>query len=135
MISDRSQLMSLIFANRKKSGKIGVVEKMLEEWFISGKKDKVLIFTQSKMMLDLFEMILNEHGMKFCRIDGSVNVKSRMSIIDSFSNDPDCFALLLTTRVGGLGLNLMAANKVIIIDPDWNPMVDLQASDRAARIG
>lgn len=58
-----------------------------------------------------------------------------MEIIDEFSKDDDWYVLMLTTRVGGLGLNLTAANKIIIFDPDWNPMVDMQASDRAARIG
>lgn len=58
-----------------------------------------------------------------------------MDIINEFSEEAECFAMLLTTRVGGLGLNLTAANKIVIFDPDWNPMVDMQASDRAARIG
>lgn len=58
-----------------------------------------------------------------------------MDIIQKFSEEDDCFAMILTTRVGGLGLNLTAANKIIIFDPDWNPMVDMQASDRASRIG
>jgi DNA excision repair protein ERCC-6 len=58
-----------------------------------------------------------------------------MEIIQEFSDDEECFVMLLTTRVGGLGLNLTAANKIVIFDPDWNPMVDMQASDRAARIG
>ena len=58
-----------------------------------------------------------------------------MEIIKDFSETEDCFVMLLTTRVGGLGLNLTAANKIIIFDPDWNPMVDMQASDRWARIG
>lgn len=59
----------------------------------------------------------------------------RMDIIRDFSEQKDCYVMLLTTRVGGLGLNLTAANKIVIFDPDWNPMVDMQASDRAARIG
>ena len=58
-----------------------------------------------------------------------------MDIINEFTNEDDWFAMILTTRVGGLGLNLKAANKIIIFDPDWNPMVDMQASDRASRIG
>ena len=58
-----------------------------------------------------------------------------MGIIKQFSENDEYFALIMTTRVGGLGLNLTAANKVIIFDPDWNPTVDVQASDRAAWIG
>jgi DNA excision repair protein ERCC-6 len=57
-------------------------------------------------------------------MDGDVNLKSRMEIIEKFNNE-ECFIFLLTTRVGGLGINLTAANKVIIFDPDWNPMVDI----------
>lgn len=62
-------------------------------------------------------------------------VKQWMDIINHFSENSSNFALIMTTRVGGLGLNLTAANKVVIFDPDWNPTVDLQAGDWAARIG
>ena len=68
------------------------------------------------------------------RMDGNVNIRQRMSLIDKF-NTKDTFLFLLTTRVGGLGINLTSANKVIIFDPDWNPMVDIQATERALRIG
>ena len=77
----------------------------------------------------------------FLRLDGDVEVRQRMSIIRAFSEikneaKPDGLAVfLLTTRVGSLGINLTAANKVIIFDPDWNPMVDMQATERALRIG
>lgn len=67
-------------------------------------------------------------------MDGDVVLKDRMELIDRF-NHQDIFIFLLTTRVGGLGINLTAANKVIIFDPDWNPMVDVQATERALRIG
>lgn len=67
-------------------------------------------------------------------MDGNVNLGNRMTLINDFNNS-DKFLFLLTTRVGGLGINLTSANKVIIFDPDWNPMVDLQATDRALRIG
>jgi DNA excision repair protein ERCC-6 len=67
-------------------------------------------------------------------MDGDVTLKDRMKLIEKF-NSEDVFLFLLTTRVGGLGINLTAANKVIIFDPDWNPMVDVQATERALRIG
>lgn len=70
-------------------------------------------------------------------MDGDVNLKNRMEIINQFNTmqSDRLQVFLLTTRVGGLGINLTAANKVIIFDPDWNPMVDVQATERALRIG
>ena len=75
--------------------------------------------------------------MQFLRLDGDVDVKQRMKLIQEFHavDTENLSVFLLTTRVGSLGINLTAANKVIIFDPDWNPMVDLQASERALRIG
>lgn len=75
------------------------------------------------------------------RMDGDVNLKHRMQVIKDFNqpttdaDDKGLRVFLLTTRVGSLGINLTAANKVIIFDPDWNPMVDIQATERALRIG
>lgn len=68
-------------------------------------------------------------------MDGDVPVVRRQVIIEEFNKDQDIFIFCLTTKVGGLGINLTSANKVIIFDPDWNPMVDTQATDRALRIG
>lgn len=62
-------------------------------------------------------------------------VSSRQPLIDKFNNDPSCFVFLLTTRVGGLGVNLTGADRVVIYDPDWNPSTDAQARERAWRIG
>ncbi|CAI2380201.1 unnamed protein product [Moneuplotes crassus] len=133
-IHNKDDLMQLIFDQRDKSGKINIAEKLLDEWY-SKEKTKVLIFSQTKIILDILGKVIESKGIKHKRIDGNTNVSKRMEIIKQFSEDEDCFAMLLTTRVGGLGLNLTAANKIIIFDPDWNPMVDMQASDRAARIG
>ena len=68
-------------------------------------------------------------------MDGSTTVKKRIEYIDSFNNDPSYFLFLLTTRTGGVGVNLIGANRVILYDPDWNPSVDVQARERAWRIG
>lgn len=68
-------------------------------------------------------------------MDGTVPVFQRQSIIDKFNKTNEQFIFFLTTKVGGLGINLKSANKVIIFDPDWNPMIDIQATDRALRIG
>ena len=121
------------FRKRELSGKLKVLEQMLSEWR-EELGTKVLIFSQGKKMLDIVGLVLGELKQQFLRIDGEVSVRNRLDIIDQF-NKPCYFALLLTTRVGGLGINLTAANKVVIIDPDWNPMVDIQATERAMRIG
>lgn len=68
-------------------------------------------------------------------MDGQVAVQERPALISSFNNHADVFVFFLTTKTGGLGINLKSANKVVIFDPDWNPMVDIQATDRALRIG
>lgn len=73
--------------------------------------------------------------MSFLRLDGSVPVPSRQSLVTRFNSDPSIDALLLTTSVGGLGLNLTGADTVIFVEHDWNPCRDLQAMDRAHRIG
>eukprot|EP00345_Euplotes_harpa_P017140 CAMPEP_0168348110 /NCGR_PEP_ID=MMETSP0213-20121227/19476_1 /TAXON_ID=151035 /ORGANISM="Euplotes harpa, Strain FSP1.4" /LENGTH=431 /DNA_ID=CAMNT_0008357499 /DNA_START=133 /DNA_END=1426 /DNA_ORIENTATION=- len=133
-IKTKEQLIDLIFENREKSGKLKILEKLIIEWKNEGENfNKVLIFSQTKIILNIISRILAQHSLDFKRIDGNTNVSKRMEIIKEFSEDQNCFAMILTTRVGGLGLNLTAANKVIIFDPDWNPMVDMQASDRAAR--
>jgi DNA excision repair protein ERCC-6 len=81
--------------------------------------------------------MLKQLEVKYLRMDGDVNLKNRMEIINQFNatQSERLQVFLLTTRVGGLGINLTAANKVIIFDPDWNPMVDVQATERALRIG
>merc|ERR1719498_1859487 len=86
--------------------------------------------------LDILEdyLLLNNHG--YCRIDGSTKGEERDEYVESF-NAPNSskFAFLLSTRAGGLGINLATADIVILYDSDWNPQVDLQAMDRAHRIG
>lgn len=99
-----------------------------------GKGNKVLLFSQTKKVLDILENLVNQHEYSYLRMDGDINLKERMNLIDKFNSD-NVFLFLLTTRVGGLGINLTGANKVIIFDPDWNPMVDVQATERALRIG
>jgi DNA excision repair protein ERCC-6 len=84
-----------------------------------------LIFSQTKKILDIIERLSETLDFSFLRMDGNVNLKQRMELIDTFNNSNKHFLFLLTTRVGGLGINLTAANKVIIFDPDWNPMIDI----------
>lgn len=99
---------------------------------------RALIFCQLKSMLNILERDLLKAQMPsvtYSRLDGSVPAGSRHSIVQSFNNDPTIDVLLLTTHVGGLGLNLTGADTVIFVEHDWNPMKDLQAMDRAHRIG
>jgi DNA excision repair protein ERCC-6 len=85
---------------------------------------KVLIFSQTKKVLDIIEELASQREYSYLRMDGDVMLRDRMNLIEKFNRD-NIFLFLLTTRVGGLGINLTAANKVIIFDPDWNPMVDV----------
>eukprot|EP01120_Amphizonella_sp_Union-15-10_P015452 TRINITY_DN7958_c0_g1_i2.p1 TRINITY_DN7958_c0_g1~~TRINITY_DN7958_c0_g1_i2.p1 ORF type:complete len:767 (+),score=144.67 TRINITY_DN7958_c0_g1_i2:99-2399(+) len=114
-------------------GKLQILDKMLTSLKSDG--HKVLIFSQMTRMLDILEDYLDYSGYLYCRIDGTTKQKDRESLINSFNNDPDTFCFLLSTRAGGLGINLTAADTVIIYDSDWNPQMDLQAQDRCHRIG
>eukprot|EP00063_Salmo_salar_P034843 XP_014009678.1 PREDICTED: TATA-binding protein-associated factor 172-like [Salmo salar] len=99
---------------------------------------RVLIFCQLKSMLDIVEHDLLKPqlpAVTYLRLDGSVPTGLRHSIVSRFNNDPSIDVLLLTTHVGGLGLNLTGADTVVFVEHDWNPMRDLQAMDRAHRIG
>lgn len=99
---------------------------------------RLLIFCQLKSMLDIVEHdLLKPHlpSVTYLRLDGSIPAGQRQSIVSRFNNDPSIDVLLLTTHVGGLGLNLTGADTVVFVEHDWNPMRDLQAMDRAHRIG
>lgn len=99
---------------------------------------RVLIFCQMKQMLDIVEDVLFKKHMPsvtYMRLDGSTDVNKRHAVVQTFNSDPSIDCLLLTTHVGGLGLTLTGADTVIFVEHDWNPMKDLQAMDRAHRIG
>ncbi|RXG72266.1 DNA excision repair protein ERCC-6 [Armadillidium vulgare] len=117
----------------KRSGKMIVLHSILRLW--KKQNHKVLLFTQSRQMLCILEKFLTEESYEYLKMDGGTSVGSRQSIIDKFNNTPSIFIFLLTTRVGGLGVNLTGADRVIIYDPDWNPSTDTQARERAWRIG
>lgn len=116
------------------SGKMIILDKMLKKF----KKDgsRVLIFSQMSRLLDILEDYCFFRGYQYCRIDGSTSHEDRIEAIDQY-NAPDSekFVFLLTTRAGGLGINLTTADIVVLYDSDWNPQADLQAMDRAHRIG
>lgn len=96
---------------------------------------RALVFTQTQQMLDIIERLVVSHGWRYHRMDGSTSVATRARLIDDFNNNDEIFVFLLTTRVGGLGVNLTGANRCVIYDPDWNPSTDVQARERAWRIG
>jgi len=99
---------------------------------------RALIFCQMKEMLDMVESTVLKKmlpSVTFSRLDGSVEASKRQDIVNRFNSDPSIDCLLLTTSVGGLGLNLTGADTVIFVEHDWNPQKDLQAMDRAHRIG
>lgn len=96
---------------------------------------RALIFTQMSKMLDILETFLNLNGHTYLRLDGSIGVEQRQRLMDRFNNDPKVFCFILSTRSGGLGINLTGADTVIFYDSDWNPSMDAQAQDRAHRIG
>ncbi|GJQ13301.1 hypothetical protein GpartN1_g5092.t1 [Galdieria partita] len=116
------------------SGKFLFLSRVLPKLRASG--HRVLIFTQMRKVLDFLQSLLEFLGIKFLRLDGTTKSDERVDLLEAF-NDPDSeyFAFLLSTRAGGLGLNLQSADTVIIFDSDWNPMMDMQAQDRAHRIG
>ena len=84
----------------------------------------------STKTLDLIEKWLDSEGLTHCRIDGATTTGSRQKIVDQFQNDPNIFCFLVSTKAGGMGLNLTAANRVIQFDVNWNPSNDEQAQDR-----
>ncbi|KGB77139.2 helicase [Cryptococcus deuterogattii R265] len=120
------------------SGKMLLLNRLLDALFRKG--HRVLLFSQFTTMLDVIEDWATVYkGWKICRIDGSTSQESRREQMDEFNggkDDPDaCKLFLLSTRAGGLGINLVSADTVIFFDQDWNPQMDLQAQDRAHRIG
>ncbi|KAM4030519.1 lymphoid-specific helicase isoform 2-T2 [Anomaloglossus baeobatrachus] len=115
------------------SGKFLVLDRMLPE--LKKRGHKVLIFSQMTSMLDILMDYCYYRKFTFCRLDGSMSFTEREENMRQFNTDPDVFIFLVSTRAGGLGINLTAADTVIIYDSDWNPQADLQAQDRCHRIG
>ncbi|XP_015599061.1 helicase domino isoform X1 [Cephus cinctus] len=96
---------------------------------------RVLIFTQMTRMLDVLEAFLNFHGHIYLRLDGTTRVDQRQVLMERFNGDKRIFCFILSTRSGGVGVNLTGADTVIFYDSDWNPTMDAQAQDRCHRIG
>jgi ATP-dependent DNA helicase len=116
------------------SGKMLFLDRLLPHLFQLS--HKILIFSQFKTTLDILETYASQlRSYPCCRIDGSISQTSRAQQIRAFNTDPTIKLFLLSTRAGGQGINLVAADTVILFDSDWNPQQDLQAMDRAHRIG
>jgi len=117
----------------KFSGKFQVLDAMLTKLKLRG--HKVLLFSTMVMILDVIEDYLTLRKFKYTRLDGTMNIQSRIEAMKTFNTDPEYFLMIISTRAGGLGLNLTSADTVIIFDNDWNPQCDLQAQDRCHRMG
>ncbi|XP_062958409.1 lymphoid-specific helicase isoform X4 [Cynocephalus volans] len=115
------------------SGKFLILDRMLPE--LKKRGHKVLFFSQMTRMLDILMDYCHLRNFNFSRLDGSMSYSEREKNMRNFNTDPDVFIFLVSTRAGGLGINLTAADTVIIYDSDWNPQSDLQAQDRCHRIG
>ncbi|RZF48893.1 hypothetical protein LSTR_LSTR003273 [Laodelphax striatellus] len=121
------------YGHWSRSGKMIVVETLLKLW--KKQNHRVLLFTQGTQMLCILEAFVKSCGYKYLKLDGGTSISARQPLIDKFNQDTSYFVMVLTTRVGGLGVNLTGANRVVIFDPDWNPATDTQARERAWRIG
>ncbi|KAG0309336.1 hypothetical protein BGZ98_003451 [Dissophora globulifera] len=121
------------YGHYSKSGKMVVVKALLQMW--QKEKHRVLLFSQTRTMLDILEKFIREEGYTYRRMDGTTPIQNRMGLVDEFNARDDIYVFLLTTKVGGLGVNLTGADRVIIFDPDWNPSTDVQARERAWRLG
>ena len=126
---EQLELESMIMA----SGKLVFIDKLLPK--LKEGHHKVLIFSQMVRVLAIIERFLIAKNYKYERLDGSVGENERSASIDRFNNDPEEFVFLLSTKAGGVGINLTAADTVIIYDSDWNPQNDIQAEARCHRIG
>ncbi|XP_039480990.1 helicase domino isoform X1 [Drosophila santomea] len=114
-------------------GKLQTMDRLLRQLKVNG--HRVLIFTQMTKMLDVLESFLNYHGHIYLRLDGSTRVEQRQILMERFNGDKRIFCFILSTRSGGVGINLTGADTVIFYDSDWNPTMDAQAQDRCHRIG
>eukprot|EP01041_Mallomonas_annulata_P001537 gene1537-2965_t len=115
------------------SGKFRVLDRLLTR--LKSEGHKVLIFSQMTKLLDILQDYMAYREYSHHRLDGDVKVAERQRRIDNFNNDPSVFCFLLSTRAGGLGINLTAADTVVLFDSDWNPHQDSQAMARCHRVG
>ncbi|XP_026528440.1 SWI/SNF-related matrix-associated actin-dependent regulator of chromatin subfamily A containing DEAD/H box 1 isoform X1 [Notechis scutatus] len=115
------------------SGKFRTLIHILSDFKEKG--DRVVLFSQFTMMLDILEVLLKHEQYRYLRLDGKTQISERIHLIDEFNSDMGIFIFLLSTKAGGLGINLTSANVVILHDIDCNPYNDKQAEDRCHRVG
>ncbi|XP_035180953.1 SWI/SNF-related matrix-associated actin-dependent regulator of chromatin subfamily A containing DEAD/H box 1-like isoform X1 [Oxyura jamaicensis] len=115
------------------SGKFRALERILSD--LKAKGDRVVLFSQFTMMLDILEVFLKHWQHTYIRLDGKTHISDRIHLIDQFNTDMGIFVFLMSTKAGGLGINLTSANAVILHDIDCNPYNDKQAEDRCHRVG
>ncbi|OBA19005.1 hypothetical protein METBIDRAFT_61237 [Metschnikowia bicuspidata var. bicuspidata NRRL YB-4993] len=114
-------------------GKLQKLATLLQDLVPNG--HRALIFTQMTKVLDILEQFLNIHGYRYMRLDGATKIEDRQLLTEKFNRDPKIPVFILSTRSGGLGINLTGADTVIFYDSDWNPAMDKQCQDRCHRIG
>ncbi|TWU74949.1 hypothetical protein ED733_005292 [Metarhizium rileyi] len=122
------------YGSPKLSAKLQLTKDLIQKVMIPN-GHKTLLFSQGKLMLNIIEKCMRECGISYVRMDGETPVDQRQPMIDKFNTDSSIHVFLMTTRTGGLGTNLTGADRIIIFDPDWNPSTDLQARERAWRLG
>ncbi|PHH61004.1 hypothetical protein CDD81_970 [Ophiocordyceps australis] len=115
------------------SGKLAKLDELLFK--LKNEGHRVLLYFQMTRMIDMMEEYLTYRNFKYCRLDGSTKLEDRRDTVHDFQTRPEIFIFLLSTRAGGLGINLTSADTVIFYDSDWNPTIDSQAMDRAHRLG
>ncbi len=115
------------------AGKIKALQRLIPE--IKAKGDRLLIFSQFTSVLDILTRALDVMGVTWVGFTGATKVEDRQVIVDQYTNDPSITVFLLSTKAGGLGINLTAANWVVLFDQDFNPQNDKQAMDRSYRMG
>lgn len=123
----------LNYTNPEFCGKWKILKKLLRFWHANG--DKVLVFSHNVRLLRIFQMLFSLTSYNISYLDGTMTYEDRAKTVDDFNSDPGQFVFLISTKAGGVGLNITSANKVVVVDPNWNPAYDLQAQDRAYRIG
>ncbi|KAL7419695.1 DNA-dependent ATPase fun30 [Cryptotrichosporon argae] len=131
--NDELQKFRLKDADFLEGGKVRKVEEILARCKTEDKR--MLLFSQFTMILDILEVALDHLGVRFIRLDGQTKTDERQGLVDEFNDDTEITVFLLSTKAGGVGINLTAASVVVIFDQDFNPHNDRQAADRAYRIG